>query len=80
MIPEIVKEKCRCKKSFYWNLTQPYFQFEEGKIYDLNVRTHKDVAVYSFDFCDLTLLGSNFDKYFDTIQNFRNDKLNQLGI
>lgn len=86
MTPEIVKEKCICKESFYWNITQPYFQFEKGRIYDVNVRTHTsinisdNVKVYSFEFCDYAVLGPKFKEYFETIEDMRDNKLNQLGI
>ena len=50
---ELSKQKCRCKESFYWNLTQPYFQFDEGEYYTVLVRKHEEgVKIYSFDFCD----------------------------
>ena len=41
---ELSKERCRCKESFYWNLTQPYFQFEE----DLAEKCKKNDAVKFF--------------------------------
>jgi hypothetical protein len=63
---EISKEKCRCKESFYWNLTQPYFQFEEG------------VKIYSFDFCDWIGTEENFTNCFDTIDQIREEKLNKI--
>jgi hypothetical protein len=76
---ELSKERCRCKESFYWNLTQPYFRFEEGEYYTVLIREHEEgVKVYSFDFCDWIGVETNFSDYFDTIEEIREEKLNQI--
>jgi len=76
---EISKERCRCKKSFYWNLTQPYFQFEEGEYYTVLIKEHEEgVKIYSFDFCDLVGTEKDFTKNFATIEEIREEKLNQI--
>jgi len=76
---ETSKEKCRCKKSFYWNLTQPYFQFEEGEYYTVLIREHEEgVKIYSFDFCDLVGTEKDFTNNFATIEEIREEKLNQI--
>lgn len=71
---ELSKERCRCKESFYWNLTQPYFQFEEGEYYIVLIR----LKVYSFDFCDWIGTSKNFSDCFDSIDEIREEKLNQI--
>ena len=79
MMTELSKERCRCKESFYWNLTQPYFQFEEGEYYTVLVRQHEEgVKIYSFDFCDWIGTDENFSNYFETIEEIREEKLNQI--
>lgn len=77
---ELSKERCRCKESFYWNLTQPYFQFEEGEYYIVLIRQHEEgVKIYSFDdFCDWIGTEQNFSNYFETIDEIREEKLNQI--
>jgi hypothetical protein len=76
---ELSKERCRCKESFYWNLTQPYFQFEEGEYYMVLVRQHEEgVKIYSFDFCNWIGTHANFTKHFDTIEEIREEKLNKI--
>ena len=76
---ELSKQKCRCKESFYWNLTQPYFQFEEGEYYMVLIRQHEEgVKIYSFDFCDWIGTSKNFSDYFDSIEKIREEKLNQI--
>lgn len=76
---ELSKERCRCKESFYWNLTQPYFQFEEGEYYTVLVREHEDVLkVYSFEFCNWIGSSKNFTDYFETIEEIREEKLNKI--
>jgi hypothetical protein len=73
------KERCRCKKSFFWNLNQPYFQFEEGEYYTVIIRLHNEgLKVYSFEFCDWIGVETTFSDYFDTIDEIREEKLNQL--
>lgn len=77
----IHKEKCRCKNSFYWNLTQPYFDFIKGNVYECQVRTHDNGAkVYSFDFCDYAEIEAKFKQKFETIEDIRDNKLTELGI
>lgn len=76
---ELSKEKCRCKKSFYWNLTKPYFQFEQGEYYTVLIREYEDgKKIYSFDFCDWIGVDKNFLEYFDTIDKIREEKLNKI--
>jgi hypothetical protein len=76
---ELGKESCRCEESFYWNLTQPYFQFEKGKYYQCNIREHEEgVKVYSFDFCDWVSTEEVFLKFFITIDEIREEKLKKI--
>ena len=75
---KISKERCRCKVSPP-TLTQPYFQFEEGEYYTVLVREHEEgVKVYSFDFCDWIGVETNFSDYFETREEIREEKLNQI--
>lgn len=43
-------------------------------------KNEKGVKIYSFDFCDWIGTEENFTKYFDTIEEIREEKLNQLKI
>ena len=70
--------KVACIEGFYYNLTQPYFRFTKGEVYDAII--YEDGIAYGFEFCDYLTIGKEFFKYFETISDHRNKKLDSIGI
>lgn len=69
--------KVVCKYDHHWNLTQPYFHFRQGQVYEC---VNYDNDVFGFSFCDLLLTSEEFFDMFEKIEDFRNKKLEKLGI
>ena len=68
--------KYRCIKSYYWNMTKPYFRFEDGKIYDVSGDNNSG---YHFPkYCDCIMSPGSFCCYFISVERWREEKIDQI--
>ncbi len=68
--------KLKCVEGFYWNLTKPYLMFETDKYYLFTVSEN---CYLSID-CDYIQPIISEDKFFMSMEDIREEKLNELGI
>ena len=78
--------KCKCIKGCRWNLTQPYFKFNEGEVYEFTdhggrlAHTNRNKYLYVSKYCDWVLVQSVFDEYFVRVEDHRDNRLKEIGI
>ena len=70
--------KCICIKGCKYQLTAPYFIFNEGEVYDIKEYSDSYSSIYQFDYCDWIMTYESFNKYFMKLEDYRVMKINKI--
>lgn len=83
MSSKFKKVKLVCIQPLYYGFTKPYFHFQKGEFYearilDLDSYENGYNYCYSFSFCDLIININDAERFFKTIEDWRDEQLDKI--